>query len=65
MNEATAWTAYHVLLDVLKLAGLPTEPSKNATPSQLVLFLGVVIDTREQELSLPPDKVTDINRCIH
>ena len=64
VNEATAWTAYHVLLDVLEFAGLPTEPSKNAAPSQLMQFLGVVIDTRAQELSLPPDKVTDINRCI-
>ena len=53
--------ACHHVLDTLKIIcaelGVPLAPEKQAGPSTIITFLGIIIDTMKQELRLPRDKL--------
>ena len=49
--------ALDTLEQVCKELGVPLAPEKKDGPSTLIVFLGILIDTIKQELSLPGDKL--------
>ena len=45
--------------------GLPTAPSKVASPSTFITFLGIIIDSLRQELRLLDDKLSQLLTMLH
>ena len=45
-------------------AGLPVEPSKSVGPTTCITFLGIQIDSIRQELSLPKEKLNQLQEMI-
>ena len=50
-----------IMQSVCEEAGLPMEPSKSVGPTTSIVFLGILINTVEEELRLPQDKLADLS----
>ena len=50
----------HTLQTVCRELGVPLAPEKQAGPSTTIEFLGIIIDTVQQELRLPEDKLAKL-----
>ena len=53
-----------IMQSVCEKAGLLMEPSKSVGPTTSIVFLGILIDTVEEELRLPKDKLADLQSTI-
>ena len=56
----TIFSAYHYLLKLLKDLGFPISNSKLVSPTNKCNCLGIIIDTKECTLSVPPDKLQEV-----
>ena len=53
-----------IMQSVCEEAGLSMEPSKSVGPTTSLVFLGILIDTVEEELRLPQDKLSELQTTI-
>ena len=54
----------NLFLQLLRALGVRVKASKLVTPTQLIIFLGIVIDTVRMILSLDKDKVAKVHKVI-
>ena len=50
-----------IMEQTCRAAGLPIEPSKSVGPTTTLTFLGIELDTVNQELRFPADKLQSLN----
>ena len=62
---SVAHASYHFLLDLMERLGLSVSQKKLVSPSTRVTCLGVLIDTDAGTISIPPEKLTQINETVH
>jgi ribonuclease HI len=60
----TAVQQQNIFLALLEALGVKVKASKLVTPTQVILFLGIIIDTIEMVLKLDKDKVKKVYRVI-
>ena len=67
VNKAT-WKecqeVFECLLQLLKSLGFEISCKKSAPPTQQLVFLGILIDTIGQTLSLPQDKLVELQHVV-
>ena len=56
--------ALGVLMRLLRYLGFHLSYPKIVMPSQCVVYLGIQIDTVAMQLSLPPDKLSNLNDVV-
>jgi len=56
--------ALQTTLDMCSKLGVPIAAQKTVGPAEALVFLGIEIDTRAQEIRLPSDKLTRLQREI-
>ena len=59
-NEADCKRAFDRLTSLLQELGLTISVHKNVLPSQQVICLGILVDTKNFTLSVPSDRLSDI-----
>ena len=59
-NEASCNSAFERLQELLQELGLEISVHKNVTPDTKVTCLGVLVDTVEGTVSVPPEKLAEI-----
>jgi len=66
--EHTRYKCGRILLDFQLMCqdiGIPLAPDKTFGPDQIMLFLGLILDTIRMEARLPLDKLTHCRELIH
>ena len=57
---SSIYKSFAFLSDLLHQLGLKVNPKKLAEPSTSVVCLGILINTEERTMSIPPDKLQKI-----
>ena len=65
MDQATAVTHFNNLKALLARPGLQEVAHKASPPSQVMVWLGLQFDTVAMTVSLPPDKLSEIELLVH
>ena len=63
-SEERAWAAFLALGSLLEDLGLQESKKKAVPPTKRIVFLGVQFDSEAMEMSVPPDKVTEVKAEI-
>ena len=58
-------TSLDNMLSTFKTIGIPIAEGKTQGPSQVLEFMGILLDTVKMEARLPPDKIAKLNACLN
>ena len=53
-----------IILELFEYLGVPVAPEKVEGPAQVIVFLGIILDTIKLEAHLPPDKLEELRQLI-
>ena len=65
MDQATASTHFNNIRTFLAKLGLQEAAHKDSPPSQVMVWLGLQFDTLAMTVSLPQEKLTEIQLLVH
>ena len=57
---SVTWASFHALLDLMTQLDLTVSDKKLVRPVTQVTCIGILIDTVEGTISIPPDKLCDV-----
>ena len=55
-----AWRQYHAIKYAFNKYGVPTQEKKMQIPTQRLKYIGFEIDTKQQQLEIPPEKLVKL-----
>ena len=63
-SKEEAVRQFNVVRDTLQRLGLEEARHKASPPSQIMVWLGLLFNTKDMTLSIPPDKLADIHTTL-
>ena len=59
-----AWRQYNIIQYAFKKYGVPTQERKMNIPTQRLRYIGYIIDTKQQQIEIPEDKIIKLRLKI-